>query len=75
MNALLKPVLHNAKYALYSAALDLRRRERRDPEWVALGPDVELPKGSTGPLGLLRVQVPDVRPDHLMVGIGEIIDD
>lgn len=70
MIALLKRVDRDPKLTLELAALAFVRREDVRPRWVALGPDVDLPKGSTGPLGLKRIQN-GCRAGHLMVGVGD----
>lgn len=72
MIALLKFVDHDPKLTLAMACLEFVKREWRQPEWVDLGDDVELPAGGTGPLGMRRVRTGECRAGHLRVGCGEV---
>ena len=71
MNALLQPINGwRVTEALGRAYRAFREREGFNPEWLALGEGVKLRKGRTGPLGLLRRNVP-VRANCILVGVGE----
>jgi hypothetical protein len=72
MIALLKPVNHDPCLTLALACLEFVKREWREPEWVDLPEDVELPEGDTGPVGLKRVRTGKCRAGHLRVGVGEV---
>jgi len=72
VNALLQPINGwRVTEALGRAYRAFREREGCNPEWLALGEGVKLRKGRTGPLGLLRKTDLDVRPGHILVGVGE----
>jgi ribosomal protein L18E len=56
-------------FTIRLASLRFIAREHERPTWVAIAPDLHLPRGETGPLGLRREAIP-VRSGHIMVGVG-----